>query len=153
MKAAFVLGLMGSLLLLAGEANAGTTIIKNTLDYNAYGDFDEPGSCRRTRWRIIRPTTGACWKDWGWTHKLRKLHPLRRLGHPLRLPDDQTAWMSTPMTPRVPNRHRLRQLDPSSAPGGYGRTPMEVHSIRPAARGPRRPLGRRRGLHLRRHRQ
>lgn len=80
MKAARVLGLMGCLLLLAGAANAGTTTIKQTLDYTANGDYDEPWFLPPDEIADHSPYHRGMLEDWGWTHRIQTYVPSDALG-------------------------------------------------------------------------
>ncbi len=87
MKTAHVLGLIGSILLLAGTAGAGVTTIRHTLDYTDNEHLAEPWFIPPDIIRDHSPYYRGMWEDWGWTHDIRH-----------RVPSDAKGILSATLT-------------------------------------------------------
>ena len=70
MKSAYVLGLIGCILFLAGAANAGITIVRDTLDYNHNVEQDGVWFIPPDIITDHSPYHRGMWEDWGWTHDI-----------------------------------------------------------------------------------
>jgi Repeat of unknown function (DUF5648) len=81
MKRASIFGLIVSVLLLAGAAEAGVTTVQNTVDYtDNYTGVDGPWFAEPNSVLDHSPVYRGMWEDWGWTHSLKARVPFDAVG-------------------------------------------------------------------------
>jgi len=70
MKRTSIFGLIMCVLVAASAAQAGITVVKNTLDYEDHIDWDGPWFVPPDTILDHSPYYRGMWEDWGWTHKV-----------------------------------------------------------------------------------